>query len=112
MEIAGIILAIVGILTVTLLFLRDRARQGIRPLEITERDRAQLQEMRRELSIRNVLGTAFLLVGYVSLVGGIAEALFRVITGTRLVDWHGTAFLIVLGLLLILCADRLRKSKW
>lgn len=75
MEIAAIIFIAVATLAILGLFVRSRARQGIRPLELTDKDRAEFREVRREFGIRRVLGRLLGALGGILVVAGLSSPL-------------------------------------
>ncbi len=99
----GALLSVVGI------FVRSRVREGIPVMSVTEEDKAQFKEMRREFSWRNVLGQ-FLgtLAGLFLLVAVLGPFYSR----GESYDWRASAIEIAFGLVLVLCARTLlRKSR-
>ena len=85
----------------------SRAREGIRLLEITDKDRAQFKEMRQELGFRRLLGR---FVGIFAGLFILAGFLPSIVPDSSLKpDWRVNASLIVIGFVLAFSATRLLK---
>ena len=96
-----------GLLSIIALFMLSRAREGIRLLEITDKDRAQFKEMRQELGFRRLLGR---FVGIFAGLFILAGFLPSIVPDSSLKpDWRVNASLIVIGFVLAFSATRLLK---
>ena len=97
-----------GMLLIVAVFVRSRAKEGVRTFEITAKDKTQFQEMRRELGVRRLLAR---------LVGGFA-AIFFIVGVSSLIfadssskaDWKISAVLIAVGVVLAFVARFLVKG--
>jgi len=112
MEIAVIIFVALATLAILAMFVRSRARQGIRPFEITDEDKADFQEVRREFGIRRVLGGLLGMLGGVLVVGGFLEVCSSLFDSFAEVDWRTMVVMTALGVALVLCAlPLIRQSR-
>lgn len=102
MQIAAIIFIVLGTLTIVAIFARSRGREGIRPFEVTDKDRAQFQELRRELGFRRVLGRLLGTFGGLLIVGAICSPFYR--DSSFEAAWYTIVLMMALGLFLVLCA--------
>ena len=110
MQTAAIIYIVLAVVIVVALFVRSRSRERVPVFKLTEKDKADLREVRRELGIWRVLGR---------LVGGFASVLFIVGISSLLyhdpahrIDTATSAWMIGLSLVLTVCAILLvRKSR-
>lgn len=105
--------AVVGILVIVWLFVRSRRREGIRPLEVTDKDRKQFREMRRELNIWRFSARFLGGLGALALVSGMMSFFGLDTSGKP--DWRSGIDCFVFGGILILpavfVARRDRRSK-
>ena len=110
MQIAVIIFAVSGTLAIIALFVRDRAREGIRPLEITNKDKADLKDLkewgRREFAPRRFFGGLLGQFGGICILAGFLSPFYA---DTVPMDWWASAYCIVVGLVLVFFATRLVK---
>jgi len=106
MQIAVIIFAVLGTLAIIALFVRDRARSGIRLLEITDKDKADMKEFRREFALRRFFGGLLGQFGGLSILAGFLSPFYADIVP---MDWWASAYCIVVGLVLVFFATRLVK---
>ncbi|HZF00839.1 MAG TPA: hypothetical protein VE344_02985 [Methylomirabilota bacterium] len=97
-----------GILVILVMFVRSRSKQGVRTLEITDKDKAQFQEMRRELGVRRLL--ARLLGGFAAifLIAGVSSVIFEGSSGKA--DLKTATVLIAVSLVLVFCVRFLVKN--
>ena len=113
MTVGGLAFALLGILVVVWLFLQSRKREGVRPLEVTAKDKAQLQEMRREFNIWRLLARFLGGLGALLLVAGMMS--FFGIDSSGKPDVQGGIVCFVFGGILIspaiFVARRSRLSK-
>lgn len=93
-----------AVLTCFAIFVRSRAIAGIRIFEITDKDKAELQEARRELGIRRIL--AKLAVGF----GGICFLGSFATLSQNLADWRISVEMFVIGGFLLLCTVLLSRD--
>src|SRR5437660_11671496 len=98
MQTAAIMFTLLGTSAIIAIFVRSRAREGIRPFELTDKDKAQFQEMRSALGIRRVLGRFLGWFGGLFLIAGISSPLYWGASGRE--DWSAAASLTGLGLVL------------
>jgi hypothetical protein len=101
MQIAATIFIVLAVAVIVAMFVRSRAREGVPVLKITEQDRVELREFRRELGPRRIL--ARLLGGFAGIcfVGGVMSLFHRDASGG--VDWTIAVVMIVLSQILVLC---------
>ncbi len=106
MQLAALLFAVLGILAIIALFLRDRARQGIPPLEVTAKDKAQLQEICTEVAPRRfaarLIGTFGTLIVTAAFYGVISSDSPRP-------KWSTFLSMLVTGVGLVLLASWLIK---
>jgi hypothetical protein len=107
MQIAAIIFTVLGTLAIIAIFVRSRAREGIRPFEFTATDKAQFQDLRRAVG-RRVVGRLLGSLGGLFLIAGITSPLYWGASGRA--GWSTAALLTGSGLLLVLCAVPLTKQ--
>jgi len=103
MPIIATILIALGTLTVVVVFVISRARQGIRAFEITQSDKAEFQELRRQFGVRRLVGGLLGSLGGLCLAAAITSPLYA----APGMDWRAIARLVVTGLLLVSFAVRL-----
>jgi hypothetical protein len=109
MQIAAIIYILLASILIIAMFGRSRAKEGIPVFKLTQRDKADLREMRRELKIRIVLARLLGGFGSVGFFAGVFSLFHKNESGRA--DWITTAAeLIVFGSALCLCAVLLLKS--
>ncbi len=99
MQIAAIVFAVLGTAAIVVFFLRDRAREGVRPFEVTDKDKEQFHEMRRELGIRRGFGRLLGTFGGFLVVAGVCSPLYS--DSSSRGDWHMMVVMIALGFLLV-----------
>ena len=110
MQIAVIIFAVLGTLGIIAIFVRSRAQEGVGPLAVTDADKVQLRQLRRELGPRRVLARLLAGCGGLCLLASVTTP-FRPDASGR-VHWGAALWLTAAGLLLVLCAVPLvRHSK-
>ncbi|HVU28341.1 MAG TPA: hypothetical protein VHG71_11480 [Verrucomicrobiae bacterium] len=113
MAVGFLTFAIVGISVIVWIFVRSRKREGIRPLQVTDKDRKQFREMRRELNIWRFSASFLGGLGALALVAGMMSFFGLDTSGSP--DWRGGVDCFVFGGILILPAifvarrDRLSK---
>ncbi len=109
MQIAATIYIVLSVVIVIAMFVRSRAREGVPVFKLTDKDKTDLQEVRREFGIRRIL--ARLLGGFAGLcfIGGVLSLFHREASGS--VDWITAVVMIVLSQILLLCAVLLVRSK-
>ena len=97
---SGAAIAIVGV------FLWSRLRRGIPMVSVTDEDRAQLKDLRRELGLRRMLGRFLGSLGALTLIAGLAQPLYS--QGAQY-DWSVSAFALLLASIFIACAKPLLR---
>lgn len=106
-------LMLAGVSVIVLVFLRSRRKEGIRPLQVTEKDRMQFREIRRDLNIWRF--SARLLGGFGVLALGAGMMSIFGLDSSGKIDWRGSIVCFVFGGIFILPAilvarrDRLSK---
>ena len=102
MAVGSLAFAVLGSFVIIWLFVRSRKREGIRPLEITGKDREQLKELRREFNIWRFSAT--LLGGFGGLALAVGIMSFFGLGKFDKPDWRGGVACFVVGSILILPA--------
>jgi hypothetical protein len=109
MQIAATIFIVLSVGIIVAMFVRSKAREGVPVFKLTEKDKADLQEVHRELGIRRIL--ARLLGGFAGLcfIGGVMSLFQRDVSGA--VNWTVAAVMIVLSQILLLCVWLLIRKR-
>jgi hypothetical protein len=105
----GIAMAASGIVACIALFIRSRAVAGIPTLAVTDTDRAELQNFRREFGIRKILAQIIGTFAGLCFVAGFMS-LFNLDERSR-ADRHTAVVLIVFSQILIFCVWLLVRKK-
>jgi len=92
----------VALVAILVMFMRERARMGIRPFELTDADKAQLKKMRRESGIRRLLAGFIGSLGAASCVAGITYPIFA--ASNPDLSWRDAFQCLALGAFLVFCA--------
>lgn len=106
MEIAAITFIALGILVIIALFVRDRAKQGIRPLQVTDKDKAQLQEFCAEFAPRRLAGQ---LIGTLGALIVVAAFYGVVSSDSSTPKWRTLFFMLITGVALVVAGGLLVK---
>jgi len=108
MQIAAIIYIVLAVVIVIAMFVRSKRREVAPIFKLTERDKANLREIRRDFSVRKL--SARIIGGFGSLcfVSGVLSFFHRNVFGQ--VDWFTAIVLITLSLILLLPAVLLYRS--
>ena len=85
-------------------YVRGKAREGVRVVEITDKDKAQFQEVCRELGVRRILARLLGGIGSIFFIAGVV-ALFQ-----SRADWRVPVGMIVIGLFLASCVALLVRG--
>jgi drug/metabolite transporter (DMT)-like permease len=85
-------------------FMRSRIREGIPILTVTDKDRTQFKQMRREFGLRNVLGRLLATFGALVLLVAVVGPFY---SKAERYDWRVSIFAFVFGLTSVLCAKLL-----
>jgi drug/metabolite transporter superfamily protein YnfA len=109
MTTVAVIFIVLAVLTCIAIFVRSRASGRVGVFEITQEDRAALQEVRRELGIRRLLGRLIGGFGGILVLAGLVSPLYPDSSGR--VDWRIAGVLIAFGSLLVMCAVPLVKAR-
>ena len=104
---AAVIMSASGLLACFAVFMRSRAIAGIGVFEVTDKDRAQFQEARRELNIWGLLARFLGGLGALALMAGMMS--FLGLGSFSKPDWRGGIDCFVFGGILILPAVFLAK---
>ena len=106
----SIIFATLGTWVIVWLYVRGRTREGIRPFQLAEKDKAQLKDIRSELNIWRLLARLLGGIGALSLVAGMMSLI--TLNSSGKFDWRSGVALIAIGIILILPTVFLaRRSK-
>jgi hypothetical protein len=108
MQIAAIIYITLAAVIVIVMFVRSKAKEAAPIFKLTENDKADLREIRRDFSARKLF--ARLLGGFASLcfISGALSIFHRNASGQ--VDWFAAIELVILGQILLLFAVLLFRS--
>ena len=96
-------------LAVAAVFIRSRVREGIPIFAVTDEDKEDFKEMRREFGFRKLLGMLLANLGAIFMLAGVAWPIFA--EPAEKVNWSAVTFLTLFGFLLVLCARPLLNQK-
>jgi|SRR5882724_5923526 len=102
MRITFIISFALGTLVILAMFVQSRKRKGIRPFEITDKDKAQFKEMRREFGIRKLLVGFIGGLGALFCLSGITYPLYA--DSNPDLGWRDAFRCLAFGAFLVFCA--------
>jgi len=95
MQIAAIIFIVLAMAIVVAMFVRSRVREGVPVLKLTEKDRVELGEFRRELGVRRILARSLGGFAGVCFIGGVMSLFRRDASGR--IAWTVAVAMIVLS---------------
>jgi hypothetical protein len=99
-----------GIVSCAALFMRSRNKESGKIFEVTDKDRAQFKELRREFAPRKLLGQLLARLGGLFIIAGICSPLYA--HSSIKTEWKTALSMIVFGLCLGFCAALLVKPSF
>jgi uncharacterized membrane protein YfcA len=110
MQTAAVIYIVLALVIIVALFVRSRAREGVPVFKLTEKDKSDLREVRRELGIWRVLARLVGGFGSVLFIVGVSSLFYR--DPAHRIDATTSGWMIGLSVVLTFCAFLLlRKDK-
>jgi hypothetical protein len=103
----AVIFILLAMLICITMFVWSSMREGVRPFEITEKDRADLKDIRQELGFRRVLGRLLGMFGGILIISGVFSGVYPEFSARD--DWGTIFYMIALGLVSVLCGVRFIK---
>jgi hypothetical protein len=104
MVILASILILLSVAVIVAMFVRSRAKEGVGVFEITDKDKADFKEARRELGVRRILARLAGGFGSIFFIGGVIT-LFQ-----SRANWGVSVVMIAIGLFLAFCTALLVKA--
>jgi uncharacterized membrane protein YfcA len=98
------ILILLAVAVVMAMFVRSRAKEGVGVLEVTDKDKEEFKEVRRELGIRRI---------FMRLIGGFAGISFIAGFATwfqNRADWRISVEMIAISIFLGFCTALLARG--
>jgi hypothetical protein len=98
------ILILLAVAIIVVMYVHSRAKEGVGVFELTDKDRADLREARREFRVRRILAKLLGGIGSICFIGGVATLI------QSRADLQITIEMIVIGLFLAFCAVLLLRG--